>query len=414
MSEQPVIDIEPAPGSTPKEANELELVLQKSGLDNEGQLMIRTGFADFLAQAEKWKIDVPKITDAKIAGDTRKGLKKIRVAAEKKRLEMKKKVAVVTDTIQEAYDIVEGITLPLEAQLEEIEKKAEKEAAAKKEALKAERLAALTPYGVDTEFIVVEEMTNEKFAKYLADSKLVFETRAAEQAKLDEAKRLADEKAAADAKAKADAEAIENERIRIENDRLKREKEAADKKAKDEEEARELAWQAEKEKAEKERQSVQAELDRANAETALAKKKADEAQRASLAALEAEKSAANEKVRLAQEQARKEQEALLEAARKERLEHEAALKVANDAKAKLEADQRALVTAQQTQTAADEHAKAMADGATNNEKLRYLAEDIRSLTIPELTGANGEVVRKELVTQIDLFARWVEKKGSVL
>lgn len=117
----------------------------------------------------------------------------------------------------------------MEAKLLEIEKYEQKLEADRKAKLKADRLELLLPYEVDTEYVSIEEMTEEQFTGFLANNKLAFETKK-------ENERLA-ELARIEAEKKAEAERLERERLeaerieaqRLENERLKKEAEQREK-----------------------------------------------------------------------------------------------------------------------------------------------------------------------------------------
>lgn len=113
----------------------------------------------------------------------------------------------------------------MEEKLMEIEKHEERLEAERKANLFIERKAAFEPYGTDTSFLPLGEMTEEQFQGQLAKEKLAYETRIEAEKKAEaeriEAERLAEEKRQVELK--AEQERIEAQRL--ENERLKKEAE---------------------------------------------------------------------------------------------------------------------------------------------------------------------------------------------
>lgn len=180
------------------------------------------------------------------------------------------------------------VTSPLEsaeARLDEIEKAAERAEAARKAALKTERTAELSAFGVDCQFYDLGSMPAEGYAQLLSSSKIAHEAKIAAEAKAKEDARIAAEKAEAERVAREEAEAAERDRVRLENERLRAEAEAA-RKEKEAAEAKARAEKAEAErlaKIEREKREAleKAERDRVAAEE---KRQKDEAAAASRAA----------------------------------------------------------------------------------------------------------------------------------
>lgn len=227
---------------------------------------------------------------SKSAGDLRKKLVKIRTG-----------VADV-HKVEKAFYLAGGryvdalknkITLnveQMEEKLSEIEKHFENLEKERKAALKSERLLLLEPFGTDTEFVSVEEMTEEQFASFLAKEKLAHETKLEQERKAEQERIEAEKKAEAERLEKERLEAEERKRIAEENARLKAEAEAREKELAAERK-RQAEEQAKKDAADK------AEKDR------LAKIAADEKAKADK--LAAEIKAKEEADKLAQEQERK-------------------------------------------------------------------------------------------------------------
>jgi len=269
----------------------LELCIAQNQLPTENAVVIRDAMTKFFVQAEQWKATVPTVTDPKVARASRLALKGIRVDAKHKKDELKETVLKVGRAIDGAYRLIEDTISPMEAQLEAVEKKAEREEAERKAKIRDERASLLAQYGVGSEFYDLANMPAEAFAQLLEGSKIAHEAKLA-AAKKSEEERIAREK----------AEAAERERVRVENERLKkeafeqakrmeeerakaaaveeklrREREEADKKAREEKAALEAkarkAQEAANEQARKEREA------RERAEAELAKAKAAEAAR---------------------------------------------------------------------------------------------------------------------------------------
>lgn len=217
----------------------------------------------------------------------------------------------------------------MEAKLLEIEKYEQKLEADRKAKLKADRLELLLPFEVDTEYVSIEEMTDEQFKGFLANNKLAFETKK-------ENERLA-ELARIEAEKKAEAERLERERLeaerieaqRLENERLKKEAEQREKELESERKrlAAEQAKKDAEQKAEIERLAKeQAEKDRIAKIEAdrLAKIAADEKAKSDKLAAELKAKKDAEDLALANEKAR------IEAEEKERKAKEQALANADD------------------------------------------------------------------------------------
>lgn len=249
---------------------------------------IREGFQDAFAQAESWRekalaIKVTSLADKeamKQAREMRLALKTIRVDAEKKRKALKEDALVMGRAIDGVNNLLLAAIQPLERHLEEQEKFAERLAEQERQRRLSERTEALQLYIEAGQAVpALDVMTDDQFAKYLDDAKLLH-TAKIEAAKKAEAERIAREQ----------AEAAERERLRIENERLRAEAIAAEAKAKAEREAaeRELARiKAEQEAAAKAEREAREKVERE-----LAAKKAEEEAKAKAEAAAAKKAAA--------------------------------------------------------------------------------------------------------------------------
>jgi hypothetical protein len=187
----------------------LELVLNTSGLDADGQLSIKQALHPFWTQALDWQTKVAEVTDPKVARASRLTLKKIRVEAGHKKDELKEHILVRGRAIDAAFRAIESTIIPLEDQLDAIEKaearRIEAETKARATARAAE-LAALeyTAIGVD-----LGKLSDDDFSALLAQAQaIVAQRREVERIKAESEARLAlERKARAEAEAKAKAEA---------------------------------------------------------------------------------------------------------------------------------------------------------------------------------------------------------------
>lgn len=249
---------------------------------------IQEGFQAAFEQAEAWRekalaIKVTSLADKEAmqqAREMRLALKNIRVEAEKKRKALKEDALVMGRAIDGVNNLLLAAITPLERHLEEQEKFAERLAEQERQRRLAERTEALQPYiEVGQAVPALDVMTDDQFAKYLDDAKLLHAAKI-EAAKKAEAERIAREQ----------AEAAERERLRIENERLRAEAAEREAKAKAEREAaaRELARiKAEQEAAAKKEREAREKLERE-----LAAKKAEEEAKAKAEAAAAKKAAA--------------------------------------------------------------------------------------------------------------------------
>lgn len=241
----------------------------------------------------------------------------------------------------------------MEERLLEIEKYEEKLASDLKAKLKAERLALLEPFEVDTQYVSIEEMTEDQFNGFLNTNKVAFETKI-EQQKQAEKARIEAEKKAEDER--LEAERLEKERLeaqRVENEKLKAEAEKREK---------ELAIEREKlakENAEKER----------------------------LAKIESDKQA---KV-LAEEKAKSDLLA------KQLKEKEEAEKLAQE-------QEKSRIEAEEAEKLAKE--KALAN-AGDREKVKHFFETFKSIAFPDLTSEDGKKLAKEINEGLALLRKGI-------
>jgi len=244
----------------------------------------------------------------------------------------------------------------MEEKLEGIEKYYENIEKERKAKLRAERVAELQKYEVDGSLIMLGEMADDVWENYLAGVKLQYENRKAAERKAEE-----------DRLATIEAEKKRQEEIRLENERLKKEREALEKK----QAAERLKFAAEKAEAER---------------------KAKEAEAAMLA------------------QAKKDREAI-EAARLEKEKAEAELRAKREAEARAqrEAEERAIAEEKARIAAAMKAA-----AAPDKDKLLKLAEDLKSLPLPQVKTSEAQVILSSVHGLIMKINSYIVEKTNEL
>lgn len=347
---------------------EFEIVPAEIGLDLVAKKSLELAFAGFFETAASWRDQAAAITDPKLARTARLELKNLRVAAEKKRKELKEDSLRMGKAIDGANNILLSIIVPIERGLEDIEKAEERRIAEELRQRAESRTADLRPF-IDPAlpFPAVGAMTEEQFAAVLADAKLLHQMKQ-------------------EAAAKAQAERIEREaeaareRLRIaeENELLRKEAGEREAQIKTEREAAEAKQRELEEAARKERERVEAEKATAEAN------------------------------------ARAEREKVEAAARAERAKAEAAAKAEREAREKAEAEAKALRDAEAKRIADENRAKAKAAKAPDREKLIAFADSVRALKPGEMKTAAGNQIVGEIADQVAKFAAWIEKKAESL
>ena len=160
---------------------------------------IQEGFQSAFEQAEAWRekalaIKVTSLADKEAmrqAREMRLALKNIRVEAEKKRKALKEDALVMGRAIDGVNNLLLAAIQPLERHLEEQEKFAERLAEQERQRRLSERTEALQPY-IEAGQVVpaLDTMTDDQFAKYLEDAKLLHAAKI-EAAKKADAERIA-------------------------------------------------------------------------------------------------------------------------------------------------------------------------------------------------------------------------------
>lgn len=358
---------------------EFEIVPAEIGLDLVAKNSLELAFSGFFETAAKWRDQAAAITDPKLARTARLELKNLRVAAEKKRKELKEDSLRMGKAIDGANNILLSIIVPIERGLEDIEKAEERRIAEELRQRAESRIAEFSRFITPGMLMPpLGAMTEEQFQATLADAKLLYEMKL-EASRKAEAERIEREA----------AEARERLRIAEENDRLR--KEAAEREAQMKAE-REAAAAKQRELEE----AVRKERERVDAEKAAAEAQA----RKEREAMEAKAKALREK-----------QEA---AARAERAKAEAAAKAEREAREKAEAEAKALRDAEEKRIADEAKAKAKAAKAPDREKLIAFAGNVRGLTPGSMKSAEANAIAEEIAAQVEKFAAWIEKKAATL
>jgi colicin import membrane protein len=335
-------------------------------------------FAMAIREKEKEAASVQTLTPD-IARSIRLATVKIRTGCDKKRKELKADILVRGKAVDGLCSLVEMSCQELERQMEDIEKKAEREEAERIRILAESRANELRKY-CDPSMYSLGQMTEQAFDSLLAGQRLVHEQR--------EAVRIAAEKAELERLAKAEAEARERERQRAEELATAREaarvaheqaKAEAVARAKAEAEAAEVARIA-REAALEEKRKADAALaaeraERAKAEAAAAAKAKAEADRAAAEKRKADEEIAAERRRVAD----------LERVAKAKADAEAA------AMAKAEAD------------AAEARRKAAA--APDAQKIRNFADTI-GMNVPTLSDVSKDQQQK-IHDQVGKMTAWL-------
>lgn len=268
----------------------------------------------------------------------------------------------------------------MEERLLEIEKYEEKLASDLKAKLKAERLALLEPFEVDTQYVSIEEMTEDQFNGFLNTNKVAFETKIEQQKQAELARIVAENK--------AETERLENLRIaKIEQDK------------KDAELAELQKKQALRDKRAIEMKNYVVWFADYNFVIELPE---EEYQKELLKAIDNEKKQnefeiAEQKKRLAEkaEQDKKDAELKKE---QERLQAE------NDKLKQQQEQEKSRIEAEEAEKLANE--KALAN-AGDREKVKHFFETFKSIAFPDLTSEDGKKLSKEINEGLALLRKGI-------
>lgn len=445
---------------------ELLAVVEQNHLQAETAQSLQRAFSPFFTQARDviTKSRGIVVTDAnqkleiKMARACRLELKAIRVSGEKARKEIKEESLRRSKAIDGFAAILTDLIGTEESRLEAQEQFAERQEAARKQALKETREKVLVEIQVDPNLYQLAEMSEETFQNLVEGTKLA-RAAAAERARKDEAERIERER--------KDAE--ERERIRLDNERLKAEAAENEKKAAveramaekelrrlaDERAAAEKAAQLERERIARETAEREAALAQERARVAREKADAEAKAKAERDAIEAKARADREAAELlarkeceaVEAKARAERQAADLAAKKERealeAKHAEERRVA-DAKAaeekrkadaelaeqkrlakdqadreraareKAEAELRAQREADARRIASEREAERKAAAAPDRDKLLNYANAIRAIDIPEFTTESAKAIAATIRASRDKFAGWVDEKAGAL
>lgn len=266
------------------EENQLQRVINESGLDQTKSAYLLEKFQGFFALADEWDkkahaiviTSVLQTAEMKMAGVGRKFLKEKRNEIEKARKELKEQSLREGRGVDGIANVLKALIVPIEEHLESQEKYAELLSAAEAKRIMEERWAKEEAERIERER--KEEEENERIRQ--------------------ENERLRREN---------------EERMKAENDRLRKEAEERERKAAAERKEQERILAEERAKAEAERKRIE-EANRKERETA------EKAAREAREKAEAEKRAIEEKARIEREKAaaiRKHQESMIAAAKLE-------------------------------------------------------------------------------------------------
>jgi len=367
-------------------AKEIELVLipADSGLVPEVAKSIADEFMGFVKTAEEWKEKCLAITEPKQARETRLVLKNLRVAAEKRHKEIKAETLLRSRAIDGCKNIILDMIIPLETMLENVEKKAEREAAEKRQLLLEKRTAEITAAGGNPALFNLE-CSDFDFEVILDGVK----TQTA--AKIEAEKRLAEAKRIAEEKAKTEQEAQKLENIKLKAEAEAREAAIAEerKKAELERQKHEKAAKAEQDRIQKEKDAAEAKAkkERELLEKKLAAEKAESEKRSkeAAAALKAEQ----DKAKAIQDELERKSRA--EAYEKARLAKEEALRLV-----------------------AEEKAKKKAAAAPDKVKLSQFSVLVGNIEVPEMSTPEGNAIAEDLKSQIKNMAYEIQHKANTL
>lgn len=298
------------------------------------------------------------------ARELRLTLKGIRTAAEGKRKELKDGFLRAGQQIDSAAKLIKDACAPLEERLQVQENYRELELARIEYEQRTVRQNELQQYlSGNMPPVDLGKLSDEQWAGMLADAKDLKSARDARDAR--EAKEAADRAAAAqkekeEQEAAAKAAAVEQEKIKAENERLRKEAQE-----------REAAAQKERDAAATEARRVQSIAD---AELAAAREEIRRTNEARIAAeQEATRIETGEKMRRVQE-------------------------AAAAAQAKAEAEEAA-------------HAAAM---APDRDKLLAFAAEVRAMGVPVLSAGPAQAVAEEVAAKLTSFATWITNKAKSL
>lgn len=266
------------------ENKEVTELVENSGIAKTEAQSIASKFMPFMQKVNDISSQIEALMSEELTPDVAAKFRRLRLDLVKNRgkeglltvhKDQKEDVLIKGRLVDGLKNVIESSSMLAENKAEEKEKFQERQEKLKRDALALERVALLTPYEVDFEFLPLDIMEEEKFQTLLFKSKESFEAVTAKR-KADELARVeAERKAEADRQAEIEAEKQRQIERDAENERLKkeaesREKELAKERAEAEKKAKEqeLLRQQEQAKADailkaerKAREKVEAELE---------------------------------------------------------------------------------------------------------------------------------------------------------
>ncbi len=351
--------------------------------------------------------DAGQVAVQRVADEYRKQIKKFRCSVENRREEMVEGLNKQTKEINTAARSIREKCEKAEQRLLEIAEFAEREALRLEDGRRETRHAEIAPFLTGPLSLDLGKMSDEDYAKMLADAK--------DLAALRE-ERVRKDKEAAEAKAKAEAE--ERERVRLENERLKKEVEESAKaraeaeaaaRAEREEAALQLAAEREKAAAE-----AKAELEASRKREAQLAAAAKREREIAEAAAKKQREEIEAKARAEKEAADKENARLAAIAEAERWKAATAVREARAAREAIkrkEAAAKALAEKEEANLLATAEAARL---APEKDKLMAFAKTVLNLSLPEMETEKGQAAAAEIESQVVKFAAFIEKKAGAL
>jgi len=217
--------------------NEITLLAKDIWIWAEETLSLQDKFLPFLEKAKIWELEAKAILVTDIsqkevmqqAREMRLEIRAFRVNVENTRKELKEESLRKWQAIDRVSNIIKAIIEPIEEYLELQEKFAIIQEKNRKAEVKVQRLEILAPYEVNTEFVNIDEMTDEQFATFTEEAKTSYDLKIADIERL---RVEAIETKEREAKLKED-----NDRLQMANDlqakEIQRQREDADRVAKE-------------------------------------------------------------------------------------------------------------------------------------------------------------------------------------
>ena len=172
--------------------NQLIKLITDSKVEQSTALTLQNAFLPFydnlITWAEKAKTlvvtDGSQTREMKMAREGRLALRDIRIAADKKRKELKEDSTRYGKAVQSVYNLIEGLIAPAEKHLETQEKFVEIQEEKRKKALWSVRSSELLHYRdfvTPEQFAGLGEITEEEYQKFIETCKLALENLIAEE-----------------------------------------------------------------------------------------------------------------------------------------------------------------------------------------------------------------------------------------